>query len=79
MPKITIRDVPERLHERLKHRAAKNRRSLNSELLSLLEEAVEVSVEQKRKIHEEIATNPTQGDLPDDPQTLKQNYRTGLE
>jgi plasmid stability protein len=79
MPKITIRNVPDRLHERLKQRAAQNRRSLNSELLAVLENAVGASTQEKRQIHEEIAGNPRRPPLADDPQTLKQKYRKGLE
>lgn len=39
MATLTIRGVPEDLHERLKDRAEANRRSLNSEILVLLEGA----------------------------------------
>lgn len=38
MPNITIRNIPDDLHKRLKERAAANRRSLNNEILSMLEE-----------------------------------------
>lgn len=79
MPKITIRNVPNGLHKRLKQRAAQNRRSLNSEVLTVLEEAVHTSEEQKKHIHEEIMENPSRSSLTDDPQTLKQKYREGLE
>lgn len=78
MPKITIRNVPEGLHERLKQRATQNRRSLNSELLMVLEKAVGTSAQENRKIHEEIAGNPSRTPISDDPQTLKQKYREGL-
>lgn len=78
MPKITIRNVPEGVHERLKQRAAQHHRSLNSELLTILEEAAGSSLDRKRQIHEEISENPTQGNLPSDPQTVKQKYREGL-
>ena len=42
MATITIRNVPEDLHERLKVRAAQNRRSLNAEVLHALEQTVQV-------------------------------------
>jgi len=77
--KITIRNIPDELYERLKQRAAQNRRSLNSELLAVLENAVGASTQEKRQIHEEIAGNPSRPPLADDPQTLKQKYREGLE
>lgn len=41
MPTLTIRSVPEELHEQLKGRAERNRRSLNAETVLLLEQAVE--------------------------------------
>lgn len=41
MATLTIRNVPDELHERLKERAERNRRSLNAETVLLLEQAVE--------------------------------------
>ena len=40
MPTITLKNVPEALHRRLKARAEQNRRSLNREAIRCLEEAV---------------------------------------
>jgi plasmid stability protein len=40
MPTLTIKGLPERLHEVLKMSAERNRRSLNSEVIARLEEAV---------------------------------------
>lgn len=42
MASITIKDIPAALHERLKVRAARNRRSLNAEVLACLESVVSV-------------------------------------
>jgi antitoxin FitA len=39
MPSITIKNVPEDLLERLRERAKKHRRSLQAEVLTVLEEA----------------------------------------
>jgi plasmid stability protein len=39
MATVTIKDLPEKLHRRLKARALQHRRSLNSEILALLEAA----------------------------------------
>ena len=39
MPAITVRDVPDRVHRRLKRQAEAHNRSLNGEVLQLLEEA----------------------------------------
>jgi plasmid stability protein len=41
MANVTIKDLPTRLHQRLKANAKLNRRSLNSEVITLLEGAVE--------------------------------------
>ena len=40
MPNITIRKVPKGLHERLKAQAEQHERSLNAEVLALLERAL---------------------------------------
>ena len=41
MPGVLIRDVPDEIHNKLKARAAANRRSLGREALVLLEQALE--------------------------------------
>lgn len=40
MPTITLKNVPEELHRRLKERAERHHRSLNREAIRCLEEAV---------------------------------------
>ena len=40
MASVTIRDLPPELHKRLKESAERNRRSLNAEIISMLEYAV---------------------------------------
>jgi plasmid stability protein len=40
MPSLTIKGIPEPLYKRLKSRATRNRRSLNSEIICCLEHAV---------------------------------------
>ena len=42
MPTLTLKNIPADLHARLKESAAKNRRSLNSEILTRLERDVAV-------------------------------------
>jgi len=37
MPTLTIKEVPPELHEKLKERAERHRRSMNNELLTILE------------------------------------------
>ena len=39
MASITVKDIPEKLHRRLKARALAHRRSLNSEIIASLEAA----------------------------------------
>ena len=39
MPTLTLKGLPEELHERLKEQAARHRRSMNSEALTILEQA----------------------------------------
>jgi antitoxin FitA len=41
MANVTIKDLPVTLHERLKENAKMNRRSLNAEVITLLEAAME--------------------------------------
>jgi plasmid stability protein len=41
MADVTIKDLPSELHERLKENAKRHRRSLNAEVITLLEGAVE--------------------------------------
>lgn len=40
MTTITLKNIPDELHRRLRQRARQNRRSLNSEILALLESQV---------------------------------------
>lgn len=44
MPTLTIKSLPDPLYHRLKDRAAEHRRSLNSEILVCLEQAVQTEV-----------------------------------
>lgn len=37
MPTLTVRDIPDRLYDRLRERAARHRRSLSNEVVTLLE------------------------------------------
>ncbi len=40
MPTITVKNIPEDVYERLKEQAKRNRRSINSEIITLMERAV---------------------------------------
>jgi plasmid stability protein len=49
MPTITVRDVPDHVHQQLKRRAEENRRSLNQEVLRMLENTVAEPMESDRR------------------------------
>ncbi len=40
MPNITLKNVPEKVHRRLKEQAERHRRSMNSEAIWILEQAL---------------------------------------
>lgn len=50
MPAVLIKDVPKALHRQLRERALKNRRSMNQELLVLLEGALEKGADAPRSL-----------------------------
>ena len=59
MVTLTIKNIPEQVYERIKTRAKNNHRSINGEVLSLLEQAVsippidvEATLERARKVRE---------------------------
>ena len=59
MVTITIKNIPEQIYERIKVRATTNHRSINGEILSILEQAValppidvEATLERARKVRE---------------------------
>ena len=80
MPTLTVRDVPSAVHERLKRQAQAHNRSLNGELLELLERAATgQSSEERRSLLDELRSE--QAATPAwnvDPDTLKQKMREGL-
>lgn len=62
MVTLTIKNVPEKIYERIKEQAKFNHRSLNGEILSILEQAISMppidvksTLEQTRKIREMTA------------------------
>ena len=65
MATLYVRDVPEKLYKRLRARARRNGRSLNAEVLELIDEAVlrELSSEE---ITERLAELAAEIDLPPD-------------
>lgn len=76
---LTVRNVPAALHARLKRRAKEHRRSLNSEVLTLLEEAVGEEEADREglmgRIKQRRATLPP---LPWGPEELKKYVREDL-
>jgi plasmid stability protein len=64
---ITVKNIPDRVHVALKRRARQNKRSLNSEILSCLEAAVEPSrldtdafLDEVRQLRELVAADFSQ-------------------
>lgn len=51
---MTIKGLPETVHERLKQRAERNRRSLNAEVIHTLEEAVGARTATREEILDRI-------------------------
>ncbi len=69
MPTLTIRNIPEDLYAHLKHQAAINRRSLNSEVIVCIERAArsrriqpEAYLENARRLRERTAQYPLDDD-----------------
>lgn len=63
MVTVTIKNVPEKIYERIKAQAKANHRSINGEILSILEQAVslppidvQATLKRARKVREWTAT-----------------------
>ena len=59
MVTLTVKNIPEQIYERIKARAKDNHRSINGEILSILEQAValppidvEATLERARRVRE---------------------------
>ena len=81
MPTLTVQDVPSTLHAKLKRRAERHRRSLNDEVLAVLEDAAG-SAEQpddRQALIERIRKEREDGPaITADPDELKRMMREGL-
>lgn len=55
MPTLTIKNLPDDLYRQLKTRAAANRRSLNSEILTCLEQALTLQHVGAEEAHARLA------------------------
>jgi len=53
MPSLTLQDIPQPLMDRLRARAARNRRSLNWETIRLLEQTLEAAAEPDSEVRQE--------------------------
>lgn len=70
MPSLTIKDVPAKLHRALKARAERNRRSLQAEIVSTLEQALRPRpvpaaeiLERVRRFRERIRVRTTDDEI----------------
>ena len=79
MATLTIRNLPDVLHERLKRHAERHRRSLNSEAIVLLERALEQAPAERAEVRERLrALRSEVPPLTLDPEELKRARREGL-
>ena len=65
MPTITVKNIPDKLYERLKQSAESNRRSINSEIIVCIERAVSTRpvdvaavLARARRLREKTAAHP---------------------
>jgi antitoxin FitA len=56
MVTLTLKNIPETLYDKLKQNAAQNRRSLNSEILVCLEQAVATPKLKRTEVLERVRT-----------------------
>jgi len=78
MPNLTLKRVPEELHERLKERAERHRRSMNNEAITILERALMPS---RMSAEEAIARAEALNDRIGktfDPEIIENKKREGL-
>ncbi|WP_420629701.1 FitA-like ribbon-helix-helix domain-containing protein [Candidatus Leptofilum sp.] len=54
MATMTIKNIPDALYEELKQRAAANRRSVNNEVIVLIERAVQYQVQDPNEVLERV-------------------------
>lgn len=54
MATMTIKNIPDELYEQLKRRAAANRRSINNEVIVLIERAVQYQAQDPNEVLERV-------------------------
>jgi len=78
MPSLTLKRVPDEIHERLKERAERHRRSMNSEAIQILERALKSTrMSAEEAIAEAEALNKQVG-KPFDSTLIEEKKREGL-
>lgn len=78
MPNLTLKRVPGEIHERLKERAERHRRSMNSEAIRILERALKPTrMSAEEAIAEAEALNDRIG-KPFDSTIIEEKKRAGL-
>ena len=80
MPTITVRNVPDHVHQHLKRRAEEHRRSLNQEVIRVLEETVAESSDADRQALRRacMAEQERTPSWTIDPHEMKRTMREGL-
>jgi len=76
MSTLHVRNVPDELYERLRQRAARQRRSLSAEVVVLLDQALEqeeASVTLLREIRSRRAYSPELAGAPDSTRLLRED------
>ena len=78
MPNLSIRDMPQAVHRALKSEAARNRRSLNREILIRLEESLTHEASDAEAVLERIRRRKRAiGPIDLDPQTVRSLREAG--
>jgi plasmid stability protein len=78
VPTLHVRNVPGALYEALRERAGRSRRSLNAEVIDLLEKSLERELESERLIAQ-LEEFRLEWLAPDDAPTPEQMIRAGRE
>ena len=78
MPTLTIKGVPPKLHEKLKERAERHRRSMNSEPLTILERTLTPSRKSAEEAIAEAEALNDQIEASFDPTLIEEKKRKGV-
>ena len=76
---ITLKDIPSGLHQKLRTRAEVNGRSLNKEVMSILQVAVGPAKHNPRQLLEQIVENRNRMTFEVDPAELKEIISEGRQ